>query len=238
MPLTVRDVAQLCGVSENRVFEWVQEGGLPAEHVNGVYRVNPTELLEWATIHKHHVSPAIFGKLNGDSTGHTILADALAEGGVLNDVPGIDRETVLTAAIETLPVPVGFDREALVRLLVAREELGGTAIGNGIAIPHPRCPVALAGAKRVIRLCYLTHPLDFGSPDGKPVDTLFLMICPTVRDHLQQLARLAVLLRDESFLQVLRDKPSRDVILKEVRRVEMSFHGNTYPTWQPLPHQT
>jgi len=227
MLLTVHDVAHLCDVGENRVFEWVQEGGLPAENVNGAYRVNPAELLEWATNRKQRVSPAIFEKLNGDSVGRTALSDALEAGGVVHDMPGSDREAVLTAAVTTLPVPVGFDRATLVRLLVAREELGGTAIGDGIAIPHPRCPVVLPGAKRVVRLCYLTHPLDFGSQDGKPVDTLFLMICPTVRDHLQQLARLAALLRDESFLQALRDKPARDVVLKEVRRVEMSFHGST-----------
>ncbi len=226
MLLTVHDVAHLCDVGENQVFEWVQEEGLPAEHVNGAYRVNSAELLEWATNRKHPVSPLIFEKLNGDSVGRTALADALEAGGVVHDVPGNDREAVLTAAIETLPVPTGFDRGALVQLLVAREELGGTAIGDGIAIPHPRCPVVLAGAKRVIRLCYLTQPLNFGSPDSKPVDILFLMICPTVRDHLQQLARLAALLRDESFLQTLRDKPSRDVLLKEVQRVEASFSEN------------
>jgi PTS system nitrogen regulatory IIA component len=227
MLLTVNDVARLCDVGENQVFEWVHEGGLPSEHVNGSYRVNPAELLEWATNCKHPVSPAIFEKLNGDSVGRTMLAEALEAGGVVHEVPGIDREAVLTAAVKTLPVPVGFDRGALVQLLVAREELGGTAIGGGIAIPHPRCPVVLAEAKRVIRLCYLAEPLNFDSSDSKPVDTLFLMICPTVRDHLQQLARLAALLRDESFLHALRDKPSQDVILKEVRRVEMSFHEST-----------
>jgi len=226
MLLTVHDVAQLCDVGENQVFEWVQEGGLPAEHVNGAHRVNSAELLEWATNRKHPVSPAIFEKLNGDSVGRTVLADALEAGGVAHNIPGSDRKSVLEAAVEALPVPVGFDRGTLVQLLVAREDLGGTAIGNGIAIPHPRCPVVLAGARRVIQLCYLAHPLNFGSSASKPVDILFLMICPTVRDHLQLLAHLAALLRDESFLRTLRDKPSKDVILNEIRRVEASFHGN------------
>lgn len=225
MQLTVSDVAQLCDVGENRVFKWVQEEGLPAEQVNGSYRVNPAELLEWATNRKLHVSPVIFQKMNGDSVGETGLSDALEVGGVLHDVAGSDRESMLSAIVETLPLPTGFDRGSLVQLLVARESRGGTAMGDGIAIPHPRRPVVLPGAKRVLRLGFLKEPIDFDAPDGQPVDTLFLMICPTVREHLQQLARLAAVLRDESFRKTLREKPSQDVIVKEVRRIEESFHG-------------
>jgi PTS system nitrogen regulatory IIA component len=227
MQLTVSDVAQLCDVGENRVFKWVQEEGLPAEQVNGSYRVNPAELLEWATNRKLHVSPTIFQKMNGDSVSQTGLSDALANGGVIHDVAGNDRQSILSALLETLPLPPGFDRGSLVQLLMAREMMGGTAMGDGIAIPHPRSPVVLPGAERVVRLGFLKEPIDFGAPDGKPIDTLFLMICPTVRDHLQQLARLASVLRDESFRQSLRDKPSQDAIVKEVRRIEELFHGST-----------
>ena len=224
MQLSVSDVAQLCDVGENRVFKWVQEEGLPAEQVNGMYRVNPTELLEWATNRKLDVSPAIFQKMNGDSVSQTGLSDALEIGGVIHEVAGSDREAILTAMVESLPMPRGFDGAELVRLLMARETMGGTALGDGIAIPHPRSPVVLPGATRVVRLGFLIDPIDFDASDGQPVDTLFLMICPTVRDHLQQLARLATVLRDTSFRKTLLEKPSLESIVKEVRRIEMSFH--------------
>jgi PTS system nitrogen regulatory IIA component len=223
MQLTVNDVAELCDVGENQIFKWVQEEALPAEQVNGSYRVNPAELLEWATNRKLHVSPAIFQKMNGDSVGSTGVSDALEIGGVIHDVAGSDRQSILSALIETLPLPEGFDRASLVQLIVARESMGGTAVGDGIAIPHPRSPVLLPGATRVVRLGFLKQPIDFDAPDGQPVETLFLMICPTVRDHLQQLARLAAVLRDESFRKTLREKPSQQVIVKEVRRIEESF---------------
>ena len=185
MQLTVSDVAQLCDVGENRVFKWMQEEGLPAEQVNGSYRVNPTELLEWATNRKLPVSPEIFQKLNGDSVGQTGLSDALESGGVIHDVTGCDRASILSALVEALPLPGGFDCVSLVQLLLARESMGSTAMGDGIAIPHPRSPVVLPGAERVVRLGFLKEPIDFDAPDGRLVDTLFLMICPTVRDHLQ-----------------------------------------------------
>jgi len=226
MQLTVSDVAQLCNVGENAVFTWVQEDGLPAGKVNGSYQVNAVELLEWATTRKLNVSPAIFQKLNGDSITGGEIAEAIEAGGVVYGVPGEDRQSVLAAIVDDLPLPDGFDRASLVQLLVARQKMGGTALGDGIAIPHPRTPVVLAGAKRVVRLCFLSQPLDFGAADGKPVDTLFLMICPTVHDHLQQLARLASVLRDESFRRILHEKPSQEVIVNEIRRVEESFQGN------------
>lgn len=226
MQLSVGDVAQLCDVGVNRVFKWVHEEGLPAEQVNGTYRVNPAELLEWATNRKLYVSPAIFQKMNGDSVSQTGLGDALEMGGVIHEVAGNDREAILSAMVETLPLPGGFDGALLVQLLMARETMGGTAMGDGIAIPHPRRPVVLPGAKRVVRLGFLKDPIDFDAPDGQPVDTLFLMICPTVRDHLQQLARLATVLRDESFHRTLLEKPSQESIVKEVRRIEGSFHGS------------
>jgi len=223
MQLTISDIAQLCDVGENQVFKWVQEEGLPAEQVNGSYRVNPVGFLEWAATRKIMVSSAVFQKMNGDSVGRSGLTDALEIGGVIHDVAGNDHQSILSEIVETLPLPTWFDRASLVQLLVARDRMGGTAIGGGIAIPHPRRPVVLPGCRRIVRLGYLKEPVEFNAPDGVPVDTLFLMICPTVCDHLQQLARLAAALRDDSLRKTLRSKPKQDVILKEFRRVEESF---------------
>ena len=131
MQLNVSDVAQLCDVGENRVFKWVEYDGLPAEQVNGSYRISPAELLEWATTRKLPVSPAIFQKMNGDSVGKTGLSDALDIGGVIHDVAANDRQSILSALVETLPLPTGFDRASLVQLLVAREMMGSNAFPFG-----------------------------------------------------------------------------------------------------------
>jgi len=223
MQLSVSDVAVLCNVPENKVYKWVQEEGLPAERVNDLYRVNPAELLEWATMRKLPISPAVFQKMNGDSVGRTGLTDALELGGVIHDVAGSDRESVLRALVETLPLPGGFDRGTLVQLLMSRETMGGTAIGDGIAIPHPRRPVVLSGSQRVVRLGFLAQPLDFGAVDGRPVDTLFLMICPTVHDHLQLLARLASLLRQANVRDLLLDRASENRLLSGIQAEELAL---------------
>ena len=223
MLLTISNVAQLCAVGENRVFKWVREEGLPAERVGGSYRVNPVELIEWATTRGLAVSPVIFQKMNGDSVGEHALHDALKIGGVVSEVPGKDRESILRSLVGGLPLPRGFSPESLVQMLMARELMGGTALGGGITIPHPRRPVVMAGAQSVVRLGFLKEALDCDAPDGQAIDTLFLVICPTVRIHLQHLALLASVLREDSFRQTLRARPAPEVILKEVLSLEDSF---------------
>ncbi len=151
------------------------------------------------------------------------LADALQRGGVALRVGGDDRYEVFRTAIADLPVPASFDRDNLLDLLMAREKSGGTAIGHGIAIPHPRYPVVLPGGESVVRACYLEQPLDYHAGDGKPVDTLFLMICPTVHEHLQLLARLACVLKSDDFRKLLQSHPDKTRLVSAVRAEEAAF---------------
>ena len=97
----------------------------------------------------------------------------------------------------------GSDSDLLLQLFLAREAMGSTAMGNGVAIPHPRHPVVLPVSKPLLSLCFLAEPIDFGAPNGEPVHTLFVLLSPTIQTHLQMLARVACLLRDERFRQVL-----------------------------------
>jgi len=227
MQLSVTDVAELCLVSESTVFVWVQRDGLPAEQVNGLYRVNPSELLEWATSRQLPVSPKIFQKLNGDAVDQAKLSDALESGGVANLAGGDDRQAVLTELVKEISLPAGVPAETLVQLLLAREKMSSTAFGDGIAIPHPRSPVVLAGSQRMLRVAYLSQPIDFGAADGKPVDTLFLMICPTVHDHLQLLARLASVLQHDGFRKLLAQRPDKNQLSEAIRIEERALVAET-----------
>lgn len=223
MQLTLRQVAKLFSVSENTVTRWVKEENLPAHDVKSQYRFDRAELLEWAATNERSFSPKVFQEVNGDHVAELSLAEALQRGGVALHVRGDDRYEVFRAAIADLPVPDSFDRDNLLDLLIAREKSGGTAIGNGIAIPHPRYPVVLSGGASVIRVCYLEQPLDYHAGDGKPVDTLFLMICPTVHEHLQLLARLACVLQSADFRKLLGSRPDKTRLLSAVRAEEESF---------------
>jgi PTS system nitrogen regulatory IIA component len=211
-------VARLFGVSAGTVAHWVQDENLPASEVDSQFRFNREELLEWATLHKLAIPAAILQSGGGGPTAEPNLADALAYGGVAYAVAGADRSELLQAALQGLPLPDEADRESLLSLFLARERLGTTAVGDGVAIPHPRCPLVLGLPQSAVRLCFLAQPHDFGAPDGKPVDTLFLMVSRTVHEHLKLLARLATALRSDAFRQVLAQRPAAAEIVAALRR--------------------
>src|SRR2546430_9596416 len=153
------------------------------------------ELLEWATARRLPVSVELFE--DGDEGRAPLrLSEALARGGVHRGIRGDDRVSILRQVVDRLPVPTAQDRDLLLEVLLAREALGSTAIGDGIAIPHVRSPLVFPGSHGAVALCYLDGPVPFDAPDGKPVHTLFALISPTVVGHLQLLSRLSLALLD------------------------------------------
>jgi nitrogen PTS system EIIA component len=90
--------------------------------------------------------------------------------------------------------------------LCGRERLGSTGLGHGVAIPHGRS-ARLASASGVF--LRLAEPVDFGAPDGQPVDLVFALVVPEhyAQQHLLLLSHLAQMFGDEAFRQRMRDAP-------------------------------
>ena len=224
MQLTVRDVATLLNVSERTIYRWIKERTIPAYRISEQYRFHRAELLEWATAQRIGVSPEIFREAEDASVQMPSLSEALLAGGIVYRLMGTDKESVLRAAVEAMHLPDEVDRELLLRVLVAREALASTGIGDGIAIPHVRNPIVFHVPRSTITLCFLERPVDFGALDGQPAHCLFTMVSPTVRAHLHLLSRLAFALRDPGFQGVIRREGLPDEILAELRRVESSLN--------------
>lgn len=95
--------------------------------------------------------------------------------------------------------------------LLAREKLGSTAMGSGVAIPHAR----VAGLKKIVGLfARLEKPVDFESPDGQGVDLMFTLLAPEEAgaDHLRALARVSRLLREDTMREKLRASSDPDAL--------------------------
>jgi len=229
--LTVRDIARLLSISEKTVYRWINQGNLPAYQVHEQYRFNRAEILEWATSRKIPISPEIFAEPETSGMPMPSLVEALQNGGVNYRVVGADKWAVLKNVVQLLQLPEEVDREFLYKVLVAREELSSTGIGDGIAIPHVRNPVVLHISKPMVTLFFLEHPVDFGAIDGQPVYALFMLISPTVRAHLHLISRLAFTLRDAAFHEVIQRQGLRDEILDAAKRVEVSLlQGSIKPS--------
>ena len=223
MRLSVKDVAGLLNVSEKTVYRWIKQEVIPFYRVNEQFRFNRAELLEWATAQRIQVSPEIFLEDETSKAPLPSLSEALKAGGVAYRVGGEDKPSVLRALVEVLNLPEEVDREFLYQVLQARETLGSTGIGEGIAIPHVRNPVVLHLSKPTITLCFLEHPIDFRAIDGQPVNILFTLISPTVRAHLHLLSRLSFALKNQEFRDVLKRQASREELMEAVVRAETAL---------------
>ncbi len=218
MKLVVRDVATLFSVSEKTVYRWISQGTLPAHRINDQYRFNRVELMEWASAQRVPVSPAIFkeddpGTLPG-------LEEALQAGGVHYRVFGEDKPSVLAEVVRILPLPEEVDRKFLRDVLLARESLGSTGIGDGVAIPHVRSPIVMHIPRPIVSLCFLEHPIAFDAIDQKPVHTLFTIVSPTIRAHLNLLSRLSFAMQDSGFKETIRRQALREEVFSAAREMD------------------
>lgn len=220
MQLTVRDVSKLLNVSERTIYRWIKEESIPAYRIHDQYRFNRSEILDWATANKIGISHEIFQEPEDKAAPAFKLTEALKRGGIHYRVSGNNKEEVLRSVVDLLRLPEDVNEDFLLRVILAREELGSTGIGDGIAIPHARNPIVLNIPTAVISLSFLEKPVDFGAVDGRPVNCLFTLISPTVRMHLQMLSQIAFALKDPKVKDAIAHQSARDVILAEIQRVE------------------
>ncbi len=221
MKLRVKDAAELLQVSEKTIYRWIAQEKLPMHQVNGQYRFNRAELLEWATSKRIPISPKMMEE--PEDAFIPSLEEALRSGGIHYRVEGTDKVSVLRSVVNILSLPDGVDREFLFQVLLARESLGSTAVGDGIAIPHVRNPITLHVIKPVMALCFLETPIDFQAMDGKPVHTLFTIVSPTIKAHLNLLSKLSLGLRSPAFAGVIANTGSREDIFREAGRLDASL---------------
>lgn len=220
MNLSVKDTAQLLSVSEKTIYRWIKQEILPVYRVHEQYRFNRAEILEWATARRINVAPEAFQEPETDALPLPTLSGALAAGGIFYRLEGKDRDQALANVVSHLRLPEEVDRHYLLQVLVAREHLTSTAVGGGIAIPHPRNPVLLHIPRPTVTLGFLERPVDFQALDGVPVSILFTLITPTLRSHLHLLSVLGFVLQDSSFRRALTAQGSREEISSALRGVE------------------
>jgi PTS system nitrogen regulatory IIA component len=115
---------------------------------------------------------------------------SLAHFQVLGRESLLSKKRVFERAAEAMGATLGLSSETVYRALLAREKLGSTAIGEGIAIPHCRINECSEAAGCLVTL---QEPIDYGSADGNGVDVIFVLLVPeeATEAHLKLLAALA-----------------------------------------------
>lgn len=220
MDLSIREVAQLLGVTEKTVHRWLREKSIPTHRLHDQFLFNRVEIQEWAAGRGLKLSPKILGQQGAPDSASSLRA-AIERGGIHFRVPGKTPEEVLDAVTRLPGIPEGANRSLLRELLVGREALMSTGIGGGIAIPHPRDPLVVQVREPVVLACFLEQPVDFHAIDGAPVRILFTLLSPSIRAHLQMLSRLTFALHDAELSQLLEKPATAEAILGRLEAIEL-----------------
>ncbi|MCM8801534.1 MAG: PTS sugar transporter subunit IIA [Candidatus Omnitrophica bacterium] len=144
------------------------------------------------------------------------IMDFLSKKAIVVDLKSTKKEEVIKELVEALINAGEIEkryRNKLLEALMAREALGSTAIGQGVAIPHAKSDCV---SKLVAAFGLSKKGVDFDSLDGEPAYIFFLLIAPqdSAGPHLKALARISRLLKDKFFRESLRACEDEKSILK------------------------
>ena len=143
-----------------------------------------------------------------------LISDLLSPERIRCDVQSSSKKRLLEVISEELARDSSeFSKREIFESLCARERLGSTGLGNGVAIPHGRVKGSQHVQASFIRL---KKPVPFDAVDGQPVDLLFCIAVPEDcgEDHLKLLAQVAELFSDPGLLQQLREAESSGRLLQ------------------------
>jgi PTS system nitrogen regulatory IIA component len=148
------------------------------------------------------------------------IAKLLPTGNVVVGLEASSKKRVFEQAGLLFENNGGIARSIVFDALLARERLGSTGLGQGVAIPHGRIKGLKEATGAFVRL---SVPVQFDSPDGKPVGLLFILLVPesATEQHLQILSELAQMFSDRAFREALGTTPDAATI------------HDLFANWQP-----
>ncbi|WP_070884339.1 PTS IIA-like nitrogen regulatory protein PtsN [Pseudomonas sp. D1-3] len=148
------------------------------------------------------------------------LETILTPGRSLVNVPGGSKKRVLEqiASVIARDLP-DLDGQTIYESLIAREKLGSTGFGNGIAIPHCRLPGCNTPISALLKL---STAVDFDAIDGAPVDLLFVLLVPEAAtdEHLELLRQIASMFDREDVRERLRQAQDSESLYQTVVNVQ------------------
>lgn len=144
------------------------------------------------------------------------LTNLLPVSQVVLDLDASSKKRVFEQAGMLFEKHLGLARSVVFDSLFAREKLGSTGLGQGIAIPHGRIKGLKQAAGAFLRLA---TPVPFDSPDGRPVNLLFVLLVPeqATEEHLQILSELAQRFAERPFREALLAAPDSTAVVNLFR---------------------
>jgi len=223
MKLNVLEIAKRLDLNLETLKRWIRQGRIPINLRGEIGIFNEQVLVKWAEKQRLSYKVSDIDNTCENVSSDLVLLSAVKQGGVYSGIKSSQKEDIIRTVVDLVPdIDQTIARELYVQL-IEREKLSSTGIGKGVAIPHPRNPLANGLNEPMILTCFLENPVDFNAIDGLPVFVIFLLLSPGVEFHLNLLSRLSFCLRDNSFIDFLRQSPDPEDFFAKVENMEKNI---------------
>lgn len=217
MDLTIKDISLLLMISEKEINGLVKKKDIPCQIIQDKVFFSKQQIVEWALTRNIPINVSNHKQMEEYHV--KALSAVLDQNSFYYDCD-FSKETYIEQMVNLVDLEINVDKSIIVQLLKSREELMSTAVGNGIALPHPRIPLMVGRDKPLLVFFFLKNPLDLDSIDEKPVHTIILLISQTIKQHLSLLAHLSFLLLQDTMKTALMDRLEYKEILGIISSIE------------------
>jgi PTS system nitrogen regulatory IIA component len=160
-------------------------------------------------------------------TNDETLFTLINRGGIYYHVAGSSVRELLDNLISGLKLPpetdAAINREQLLNAALEREELMTTAVGRGIALPHPRSPLITDSTLQFVAIALFEQPVNWNALDGEKVHSAIFIVSAATKLHLYTLSRINYLCRREGFRELLERRAPKEEIIHVIAESEQAW---------------
>ncbi|MGN0867342.1 MAG: PTS sugar transporter subunit IIA [Oligosphaeraceae bacterium] len=224
MILTLKELAEYLRVNERTISRMINSGKIQGAKIGGQWRFNGSQIDQVFFPGSAAESSPLETEGPSIITHPLIgipLSRVMSEDRIILNLKSKDKEGVIHELTDArLLYGLVLDASDLRAKCLQREQVLSTAVGEGIAIPHPRDPIPTLRASAAVLYGYSEEGVDFNAPDGKPVHMFFLVCSQNIELHLHLMGCMARLLKSSSFVENLPKCTSNKDVIKLVMEHE------------------
>lgn len=223
MQLALSEIARRLDLNCETLERWIRQGRIPVQKKGDHGLFKEAELNRWAKKQRVNFAPPDKKSKDGLEQPESLLISSIKRGRCHWNLQAETKEELLKIMAGLVPGLEGKEANKLFEQLLAREQLTSTGIGRGVAVPHPRNPIGEKIKSPMIVTGFLKEPMEYDAIDDMPVFVLFLLLSPTVEDHLGLLSRLSYCLRNNHFIQSLKTSKDRENLYQQIVNMEKTL---------------
>jgi nitrogen PTS system EIIA component len=225
--MTLEELACMLGADPRRLERMAQSGEIPCQKVGGQLRFNRATVTEWLQQNMSTFKEEHLAEVDAGITAHReakpdelVISALLRPDAVTTSLGSRTKNSTLRSLVDLAEnTGLVYDPKELLEAVMYREELCSTAIGDGIAIPHPRRPLPYAIAEPLLVVAKTSQGIAFGAPDGRLTNLFFFTASQDDRHHVHILARLFRMILNSDLVPRLLDAPTpQDMIAAMTQR--------------------